>query len=289
MRLSGKASKLVIASNRGPIEYRLDQGKKLKKYYGTGGLITALKYVPEQISKNAIWVALTMTQGDRTMLKQIKFPSRLFGTHGIRLHYVNIPKKSHHKYYNLICNQILWFFHHNLHNLIMEDLSIMRRIPDSWMNGYRLANQAVADAVSQDIDSYSNCVVMLHDYHLFLAPAMIRKLHPTSVITQFIHVPWPHARCWQLLPSNIIYDIFKSLISGNNIIGFQTAFDARNFLEGAHSFLKDCVVDFENRVITSRSHDTYIRIYPISISIVEERQAIRSATRGNGYTVATCR
>jgi trehalose 6-phosphate synthase len=148
MRLSGKASKLVIASNRGPIEYRLDQDNKLKKYYGTGGLITALKYVPDRISKNATWVALTMTQEDRTMLKQIEFPSRLFGNRGIRLHYVSIPKKSHHKYYNLICNQILWFFHHNLHNLIIQDRSTMRRIQDSWMNGYRVANQAITDAVS---------------------------------------------------------------------------------------------------------------------------------------------
>ena len=152
----------------------------------------------------------------------------------------------------------------------------MRRIQDSWTNGYCVANQAIADAISQDIDNHSNCVVMLHDYHLYLAPAMIRKLQPASIITQFIHVPWPDPRCWQLLPSNITYDIFSSLVSGNDIIGFQTSLDARNFIESAHSFLNDSVADFENGVIAWRSHKTYIRIYPISISIVEERRAIQS-------------
>jgi len=75
MRLSGgleniKAWRLIITSNRGPVEYHMDQDKKLKKCYGAGSLITALKNVHERISKNTTWIALAMTGGDRIIEKQ---------------------------------------------------------------------------------------------------------------------------------------------------------------------------------------------------------------------------
>ena len=33
--------------------------------------------------------------------------------------------------------------------------------------------------------------VMLHDYHLYLAPRMIRDARPEPLLQQFIHIPWP--------------------------------------------------------------------------------------------------
>jgi len=154
------------------------------------------------------------------------------------------------------------------------------RIQDAWINGYCVANQAIANAVSEAIDSDSNsdiAVVMLHDFHLYLAPAFIRKLQPSSIITQFIHIPWPDARWWQLLPSNITYEIYNSLVCGNDIIGFQTALDASNFTEGVRLVLTNAAVNFEEGVISWQDHHTHIRAYPISISVAEEIHLVHSA------------
>ena len=78
MRLSGRreheAWKLIIASNRGPVEYHLDQDKKLKKYYGAGGLITALKNVPERISKNVYMGCACNDRGGSYYVKTNRIP-----------------------------------------------------------------------------------------------------------------------------------------------------------------------------------------------------------------------
>jgi trehalose 6-phosphate synthase len=116
---------------------------------------------------------------------------------------------------------------------------------------------------------------MLHDYHLYLAPAMIRQRHPTIAMQQFIHIPWPDVRCWHFLPSNIAQAIYTGLV-GNDIIGFQTERDARNFLEGARTLLDGAVVDFEEGAVWWQGHRTQARAYPISISVTEERRIVQS-------------
>src|SRR5437763_16638554 len=117
---------------------------------------------------------------------------------------------------------------------------------------------------------------MLHDYHLYLASAMIRNDHPSAVIQQFIDIPWPDVRCWHFLPSNITQAIYSGLV-GNDIIGFQTERDARNFLEGARTLLEGAVVDFEEGAIWWQGRRIQTRAYPISISVNGERRAAQSA------------
>jgi trehalose 6-phosphate synthase len=105
---------------------------------------------------------------------------------------------------------------------------------------------------------------------------MIRQKHPTIVMQQFIHIPWPDVRCWHFLPSNIAQDIYRGMV-GNDIIGFQTERDARNFLEGARTLLDGAVVDFEEGAIWWQGHRTQTRAYPISISVTAERKTVNSA------------
>jgi len=91
-------------------------------------------------------------------------------------------------------------------------------------------------------------VVMVHDYHLYLAPLLIRQRHPEVVMQQFIHVPWPDVRCWQFLPSTIVGDIYRGLV-GTDLLGFQTERDARTVLEGARTLLEEAEVDFEEGTV----------------------------------------
>src|SRR3989442_6253884 len=201
-----------MASNRGPVEFYLDQNKKLKKRPAAGGLVTSLKNVHTLNRIDVIWIALAMTKGDRIASKQIGedndriIRSQLCNDNKIWLRYVDIQKTAYRKHYEVISNQLLWFLQHYLYNFIPDGTLVTDRIQDAWTNGYYVANQAIANAVSQAIDSDSNSdisVVMLHDYHLYLAPALIRKLQPSSIITQFIHIPWPDVRWWHFLRRNI--------------------------------------------------------------------------------------
>lgn len=273
------AEHLIIATNRGPVEYYLTRNQTLRSRRGSGGMITALIDAHNQIEMS--WVAMAMTEGDRLAMAEAQqqgkhLPLPLPGQN-IRLHYVSIPKSAYHKYYDKVSNHLLWFLQHYLSHPLHESLA-KPWILDAWQNGYQIANQVIADAICDEIehDCTRRAVVMLHDYHLYLASAMIRQRHPTSVIQHFVHIPWPDIRCWYFLPGNICHAIFRSLIS-SDIIGFQTLRDARNFLEGVDTLLDGAKVDFEAGSIEWHGHRTQTRAYPISISVTEERKVVKSA------------
>ncbi len=271
-----EAERLIIASNRGPVEFYLTQENELKHRRGAGGMVTALIGAGNRM--DVTWVAMAMTDGDRVALKEsanglIQSPLR---GQKMQLRYVAIPKMAYRKHYDKVSNQVLWFLQHYLYNpneLPMPD----QRMQDAWTNGYTVANRAIADAVCAEIErEESTPVVMLHDYHLYLASAMIRECHPEVVMQQFIHIPWPDARVWHFLPGNISHALYQGLV-GNDIIGFQTQRDARNFIEGARTMLEGAVVDFEEGAVWWHGRRTRIRAYPISISVSEERRIVQSA------------
>ncbi|GAC1433399.1 MAG: glycosyltransferase family 20 protein [Ktedonobacteraceae bacterium] len=271
------AHRLIIASNRGPVEFQLSQDKTLKPRRGAGGMVTALIDAGNRME--VTWVAMTMTEGDRIAVKEAQQNGGILHSpirgQKMDLRYVAIPKSAYRKHYEKISNELLWFLQHYLYDPTQEAASA-DQLQDAWKAGYRVANQAIADEVNAEIDRDATPpVVMLHDYHLYLAPAMIRKVHPKIIMQQFIHIPWPDVRCWHFLPSNIAQDIYTGLI-GNDIIGFQTDRDARNFLEGARTLLDDAEVDFEEGTVCWQGRCTLARAYPISISVTEERRVVNS-------------
>jgi trehalose 6-phosphate synthase len=272
------AQRLIIASNRGPVEFQLSQDKTLKARRGAGGMVTALIDAGNRME--VTWVAMAMTEGDRVALKEAQQHGGLLQSplrgQKMQLRYVAISKSAYRKHYEKISNELLWFLQHYLYDPTQEAMISEKPLQDAWENGYRVANQAIANEVNAEIDrENTSSVVMLHDYHLYLASAMIRKQHPDIVMQQFIHIPWPDVRCWHFLPSNVAHDIYTGLI-GNDIIGFQTDRDARNFLEGARTLLDDAEVDFEEGSICWHGRCTLARAYPISISVIEERRVANS-------------
>jgi len=272
------ARRLIIASNRGPVEYQLSKDKKLKARRGAGGMVTAL--IDAGNSMKVTWVAMTMTEGDRIAVKEAEQHGGLLQSplrgQDMQLRYVTISKAAYRKHYEKISNELLWFLQHYLYDPT-QDQEATSQWQDAWKNGYCVANQALADAINIEISRDQTMpVVMLHDYHLYLVSSMIRKQHPSIIVQQFIHIPWPDVRCWHFLPSNITQAIYSGLV-GNDIIGFQTDRDARNFLEGARTLLEGAVVDFEEGAVWWQGHCTRARAYPISISVTEERRAVASA------------
>ena len=61
------AHRLIIASNRGPVEFQLTQDKTLKARRGSGGMVTALVDAGNRLK--VTWVAMAMTEGDRVAVK----------------------------------------------------------------------------------------------------------------------------------------------------------------------------------------------------------------------------
>ena len=121
---------------------------------------------------------------------------------------------------------------------------------DAWHTGYVPVNRAFADAIIDEASANDDPpIVMVHDYHLYLVSGMVRQAIPEAIIHHFTHVPWPSPSQWQLLPETMRSAICGSLCQAD-IVGFQSWWDVRNFLESCHWFVKGAEVDFAAATVT---------------------------------------
>jgi len=252
--------RLIVVSNRGPVEYSRDASGALVGKRGGGGLVTALSAVNQ--FAELTWIASAMTDTDREFAAA---PEKLSADEsGLRIRFVSISRQTYQQFYNVICNSHLWFLQHYMWNTTRTP-NISRAVYEAWERGYVAANEAFADAVAAEAAEHENPpYVMLQDYHLYLAPRLVRDRVPDAIIQHFTHIPWPDPRYWSLLPRVMCAAIFQNLCAAD-VVGLQTVRDTRNFLLGAETFLKDADVDYRRSTIWFDGHLTLVRAYPIAV------------------------
>ncbi len=272
---------LILASNRGPVEHHALPDGRTEARRGSGGVVTALNSLAQMLEFT--WVASAVGEGDRRASEgsqgsRIKSP---IPGHKIYTRFVVTPRKVYHKYYNIFCNPLLWFLQHYMWNSPYNP-NLDANVHDAWSDGYVEVNKAFADVVVEEASTTTKTpVVMVHDYHLYLAPQYIREALGNAIIHHFTHIPWPSPRYWQLLPSSILRSICRSLCA-SDIIGFQTPHDVRNFLDSCEEFLPDSQIDHVERSVVLDGHRTLVRAYPISID-AEEIVRIANSPRALDY------
>jgi trehalose 6-phosphate synthase len=134
---------------------------------------------------------------------------------------------------------------------------------DAWKNGYRPANNLLAEAAAE-VAPRDHPIILLQDYHLYLAASRLRELRPDATILHFNHIPWPPASQWQMLPQGLRRAICEGLLA-NDIVGFQTDRYAGYFLDTVANFVRDARVDRDGRNVIWRDRRIRVRSYPISV------------------------
>ena len=152
---------------------------------------------------------------------------------------------------------------HQLYTLAYEP-TIDEELIDAWRNGYRVVNEAFAAAALEQTKKYQRPVVLLQDYHLYLAASTIRAERPDSLLLHFNHIPWPSVDTWLVLPQGLRRAICEGLLA-NDIVGLQTDRYATNFLASVEAFVRDARVDPSGRHVRWRGRTIWVRAYPISI------------------------
>ena len=267
--------RLILVSNRGPVEYHVTQEGGLQARRGSGGVVTALSTLTNYV--DLTWVASAMGEGDRRVAQlaeggRVKSP---IPGQSLYLRYVVTPRRVYHKFYNIFCNPLLWFLQHYMWSSPYTP-NVDSSVYDAWEMGYIPVNRSFADAVVEEAQhSTLPPYVMLHDYHLYLAPGMVRQALPDALIQHFLHIPWPDPSYWQMLPSFMRSAICESLCA-SDIVGFQTPRDVRSFLQSCEMFVERAVVDHTKCTISLDGRETAARCYPISIDVGELRDIANS-------------
>ena len=272
---------LIMVSNRGPVEHQMSSEGLPEARRGSGSVVTAFGSLAQAFEFT--WVASAMGEGDRVISNSGRNPhlkSPLPG-HQINLKYVVTPRRAYHKYYNVLCNPLLWFLQHYMWNPPYNP-NVDAAVHDAWENGYIPVNQAFADAVIEEAQALRQAPIVIgHDYHLYLMPEFVRRRIPDAIIQHYIHIPWPTPQYWRMIPDYITLRICRSLCN-TDLLGFQTINDVRCFLDTAEEFMPDAIVDRINNTVSQNGQITSVKAYPISIN-VEEVQRIANSQRALDY------
>ncbi len=250
---------LVLVSNRGPVTYGPDNEVRR----GTGGLVTALIGLASH--RPVTWVASAMTDEDVMMAERHEgrpFPVTTpdGGEYLVKL--VASSADAYDRFYNVIANPMLWFIQHYLWDLSNAP-DIRRHETEAYEFGYNVVNEDLARAVLEEIEGLDNPVVMVHDYHLYTLPGLVRRERPDALLHHFVHIPWSQSDSWRVLPVMIRRDIYNGILS-NDIIGFHTRSYRRNFLQCCED-LMECEVDHERGIVCVGERDVWVRAYPLPI------------------------
>src|SRR6202162_3900992 len=167
-------SPLVLVSNRGPVTF--GPGAEIRR--GTGGLVTALIGLASH--RDVTWVASAMTDEDVAAAQRNNgrpFAVRRPDGGEYRVKLVASDPDAYDRFYNIIANPMLWFIHPSLRALSNAP-DIRRNETEAFEFGYNVVNEDLARAVLEEIDGVSDPVVMVHDYHLYTLPELVRRARP---------------------------------------------------------------------------------------------------------------
>src|ERR1700727_2765073 len=217
---------LVLVSNRGPVTFQ--PGVETNR--GTGGLVPALIGLGSH--RPVTWVASAMTAEDVAAAERHggrPFPVKTADGDEYRVKLVASDAHAYDGFYNIIANPMLWFIQHYLWDLSNAP-DIRRNETEAFEFGYNAVNEDLATATLEEISEIEKPVVMVHDYHLYTLPGMIRRERPDAFLHHFVHFPWSQSDSWRVLPSEVRRQIYEGILP-NDIIGFHTRSYRRTFLQ----------------------------------------------------------
>ena len=203
------AAEFVVVANRLPVDRIITPDGDEIWRTSPGGLVAALE--PMMRSVDGAWVGWA-GQPDLTV--------EPFHADGIRLLPVTLSEQEIQDYYEGFSNDTIWPLYH--------DVIAPPQYHREWWEAYVAVNlrfaEAAADAVAE------GGTVWVHDYQLQLVPEMVRGLRPDVTIGYFHHIPFPAHGLYAQLPWRD--QVLRGLL-GADVIGFQRAQDAANFLAAA--------------------------------------------------------
>jgi trehalose 6-phosphate synthase len=232
--------RLVIVANRLPVHRAKQPGGKGDWQISPGGLVTAMRPVLTQCK--GCWVG--WAGGAEDVPEGLEYD-------GISLRSVRLSKSELDSFYTGFSNRTLWPLYHDG----VRTPEFRRR----WWRQYVEVNRRFADATAAALSPGD--MVWVHDYHLQLAPAMIRERCPGVRIGFFLHIPFPAQELFARLPWR--REILEGLL-GSDVIGFQTILGAQNFARSCRRFTRargaGRELEFEGRRVR-------VGAFPISIDV----------------------
>ncbi|WP_171165142.1 trehalose-6-phosphate synthase [Streptomyces sp. I05A-00742] len=200
---------IVVASNRGPVAYRIAEDGTLTAGRGGGGLVSGLSAIGADAG--AVWVCAALGEGDRLAARRAGRRLDPADTGGHRVRMLDIPAETFAAAYNGVANSVLWFVHHLLYQTPLEP-AFDAEFREQWA-AYEAYNAAFADALAEE--AAEGAAVLVQDYHLTLVPGLLRERRPDLRIGHFSHTPWAPPDYYRMLPDDVAAQVLRGILGGD--------------------------------------------------------------------------
>ena len=243
-------SPVVVVSNRLPFRAERRAGA-VRFTRSPGGLVAALDPVLQE--RGGTWVGWAgLAREDADAAGGLTLPD------GGRVTYRAVPLSDHEVslYYGAFSNRTLWpLFHYFVGRT---------RIDGAAWSVYERVNERFAEVAAAGLPD--GALVWVHDYHLLLVPQHLRRLSPRSRIAFFLHIPFPAADVFRVLPWS--RRLLRGMLAAD-LVGFHVPAYAEHFLTCAERLL-GCEVDraaglvrFDGREVSVQAHAIGIDVAPL--------------------------
>ncbi|HMH89974.1 MAG TPA: trehalose-6-phosphate synthase [Streptosporangiaceae bacterium] len=256
--------RVLVASNRGPISFHLDEDGQLSARRGGGGMVSGLLTVASQAE--LLWVCAALSDADRKAARAA--PDGLLeldgpgagGQSGVRM--LDIPPDTFDKAYNGVANSALWFIHHMLYDLPGQP-RFGPEFSRDW-ESFRAYNRAFAAALAAACDGQHRPPrAVVQDYHLTLVPRMLAELQPGIKIAHFSHTPWAPPEYYRVLPDAVAREVLEGILGADHA-GFLCQRWADAFADCCAAVL-GAEVDRGRGQIRYRGHVTGIGVHALGV------------------------
>jgi trehalose 6-phosphate synthase len=258
--------KLLVVFNRAPVSYSRDALGRRSARRGGGGVVTALGGLLAH--HDVTWVASAMTEEDRAVAAEHEgsFVEETADGGTYRLRLVAHDPAAYDRFYNVLANPTLWFVQHYLWGLGSAP-DFGPELHEAWSEGYVPVNEGLAAAAVEELDREPAAAVLFHDYHLYVAPRLVREARPDVVTSHFVHIPWPEPDYWHALPPELRVAVHEGLLA-NDVVGFHTERWRRAFLLSVERLL-GARVDRESGTVEHQGRTIRTAARPISVDAAE--------------------
>jgi trehalose 6-phosphate synthase len=271
--------RVLVASNRGPVSYQFGADGALTGQRGGGGLIAGVAeglaaVVPEA---EVSWICAALSDADRAAAR--RRPPEEPGAIPVRM--LDIAPDTFDRAYNNVANSILWFVQHLLFDTPNQP-RFDHEFRRDWA-AYLAYNEAFADAMAaeaaQDGAPSADVRALIQDYHLSLAPRLLRnKLGGAPVgIAHFSHTPWAPPDYYRMLPADVGGALLDGMLGADHV-GFHAGRWATAFLDCCAAILGAQVTyggDPAGRVVY-RGHVTEVGVHPLGVDAPTLRARARA-------------
>ena len=263
--------RLLIVSNRLPFTLQEEKGH-VRLTPSAGGLATALRGPHEE--SGGLWFGWP---GDLSRVpcgNRADLEDELKERRAVPIH---ITPEEVTRYYDGFSNSVLWPLFHYLLDKVQLDAET------DW-SAYQQVNRRFAETVAAEYRAGDS--IWVHDYQLALVPGYLRALLPEAPIGFFLHVPFPSADVFRILPWR--EEILRGLL-GADLVGFHTSSYRHNL---AHAAALVLGVELGTDALVVDDRVVRIGVHPISIDtrtfasaaadpdVASELERLRAETAG---------